>query len=136
MSTPSSGPYRISQPNDNLLTMQDNLVGSPISILTPTGNPEEQDWHLQNEGGSITLKNLKHNLYAGVEENNEPGAPVVGVAAPFKWKLKAAEPSKFLLYVDGADEPLYLDYSLLKAFPPRTALSPQPGTPWTLQRVE
>ncbi|CAE6442962.1 unnamed protein product [Rhizoctonia solani] len=136
MTPPPSGPYQIEQPNENLLTLLENLVGSPVNIMGPTGNPGEQAWHLQAEGDSVTLKNLKYNLYAGAEGNPEVGAPVVGVQQPFEWKLEAAEPFEYFIYVDSPDGPLYLEYSPLLIFPPRSALSPQRRKPWTLQFME
>ncbi|CAE6492423.1 unnamed protein product [Rhizoctonia solani] len=133
---PPSGPYQVRQPNDDLLSLLENFVGSPVNILKPTGNPGEQEWHLQNEGDSVTLKNLKHNLYAGAEGEPRVGVPIVGVPGPFKWKSKEAEPFKYFLYVDSPEGPLYLEYSPLLIYPPRSALSPQPWKPWTLQFLE
>ncbi|CAE6412055.1 unnamed protein product [Rhizoctonia solani] len=134
---PLPGPYQITQPNEHLLSLLENFAGSPVKIMQPTGNPGEQEWHLQNEGDSITLRNIKHNLYAGVEGDLRPRAPIVGVPQPFKWKLEnAAERFKYFLYIDSDDGPLYLEYSLVRIFPPRAALSPQPGEPWILQFLE
>ncbi|KAH7337224.1 hypothetical protein B0J17DRAFT_458011 [Rhizoctonia solani] len=136
MAQPPSGPYQIRQPKDDLLTLQDSFVGSPVSILQPTGNPGEQEWHLQNEGDSVTIKNIRHNLYAGVQDEDQPGSPVVGVPEPFRWKLRDAEPFKYFIYVDSPVGPLYLDISPHEIFPPRAALSPNPGKPWILQFLE
>ncbi|CAE6472795.1 unnamed protein product [Rhizoctonia solani] len=133
---PTSGPYQLRQPNDDLLSLLENLVGSPVAMLGPAGNPGEQEWHLQNEGDSVTLKNLKHNLYAGVQDNPQIGAPVVGVPQPFKWKLEEAGPFRFFLYTDSPNGQLYLDYSPTPIYPPKAALSSKREKPWILQFLE
>ncbi|CAE6472779.1 unnamed protein product [Rhizoctonia solani] len=136
---PPSGPYNIGLPEDQLLTAQDgnNVIGSPVNILPPTGNPGEQDWHLQNEGDSITLMNLRAPIFAGFEGEPEEGSRIVLVRGPCRFYTEAGDDRQHhYIYAERDGQRLYLNVSPVRIFPPQLALSSRREAPWKFQFLE
>ncbi|CAE6498601.1 unnamed protein product [Rhizoctonia solani] len=127
-------PCTLRQHQESLLTMQDEGMGPSICIISPTGVPGEQEWIIeQSSEDSIALKNLKHNKYAGINGEPTENRQVVPVSNPFEFKVEVADGQhRYKLYVESGEQRLYVDYSMLKIYPPQCALIPSnfPGQPW------
>ncbi|CAE6487676.1 unnamed protein product [Rhizoctonia solani] len=135
-----SVPCTLRQPQENLLTMQDEGFGLSICIIRPTGVPGEQEWIIEQKSeDSIALKNLKHNKYAGVSAEPGENSQVKPVSDPFEFKVEPADGQhRYKLYVESDGQRLYVDYSMLRIYPPQCALIPAafPGQPWELSFLE
>ncbi|KQV13670.1 hypothetical protein [Kitasatospora sp. Root107] len=122
-----TGVYAITKPGEQMLTLQEGK-GDAV-ILPPTGEPGEQEWQVEALGnGNVHIRNLKHGTYLGYGDEPNVNAPVKGSTEMCEWALyQSAQPFTFHVVVpggpiDGAE--LALDASLLRIFPPRTALRP------------
>ncbi|WP_131766792.1 RICIN domain-containing protein [Candidatus Protofrankia californiensis] len=147
MASVPNGPYAIARLGENLLTLEggSSRPGSPVVILPPTGNPGEQEWALQAlDNGSYTIRNLTSGTYLGFEGDPYVNKPIAGYPDPREWSLyPSPEASAFHIVVPGGPvdgEELAVDFSLLRIFPPRSALRPLdagiPGQAWTFQPIE
>ncbi|MFI9052834.1 RICIN domain-containing protein [Streptomyces sp. NPDC053427] len=126
-----NGRYTVTRPNEQMLTLRDgdSAPGTPAVILPPTGNPGEQEWEVQAAGnGTCTIRNLGSGTYLGYDGGAEANKPVGGYATACEWALLPnGEDSTFHLVVPGDPvdgQELALDTSLLRIFPPRTAIRP------------
>ncbi|KAG8679558.1 hypothetical protein FRC11_003583 [Ceratobasidium sp. 423] len=137
---PPSGPYNISLPRDQLLTMLEgnNVVGHPLNILPPTGKPVEQTWHLGNgPNDSITLNNIQFPVFVGVQGEPEEGSSVVLVGGPYQLYTEATDdPQLNYIYVERGSGRLYVNVSRLLIEPPQLALSRTREEPWKFQFLE
>ncbi|MFD5916675.1 hypothetical protein ACFVYP_01620 [Kitasatospora sp. NPDC058201] len=121
------GVYAIGKPEEQLLTLQE--AKEFVVVLPSTGGPGEQEWEVAAQSnGNVVVKNLRHGSFLGLEGRPEVNQQVVGAAEPFEWVLyQAAEPYSFHVVLPGGPvdgEELALDLSVLRIFPPRTALRP------------
>lgn len=128
-------PCTIVQPENKLLTMRD--ADAPLTLEEPTGNPGEQEWVIERRSeDTVALRNLKHDKYAGVLGEIYGIPSVVAVQDPFKFKIEEA-PGRhcYKLYVEAGGEQMYLDFSMLRIFPPQCALLPITfaGKPWSFK---
>ncbi|CAE6472773.1 unnamed protein product [Rhizoctonia solani] len=132
------GPYQISQPNQNFLTMGDQIVGDPLTLVPPSDNPGEQEWHLDIRfGDSVTLKNLKSGRYVGVRGEPKEGSEIVVNPGPFQLKLEATEQrNSCFIYVESNDQRLYINPSPVKLESRRCVLTPRPEEPWQFAFME
>ncbi|KAG8694467.1 hypothetical protein FRC08_008472 [Ceratobasidium sp. 394] len=81
-------PCTISQRNESLLTMEDEGMGLNVIIVSPTGNPGEQEWTVEHQSeNTITIRNVRHGKYIGVGEI-EMNSRVVATSDPFQWTLE------------------------------------------------
>ncbi|WP_457029707.1 hypothetical protein [Kitasatospora sp. P5_F3] len=122
-----NGVYAITKPGEQLLTLQEGK-GDAV-ILPPTGEPGEQDWQVEALGnGNIHIRNLKDGTYLGYDDEPNVNAPVKGSPETREWALyQSAQPFTFHVVIPGGPidgVELALDVSLLRIFPPRTALRP------------
>ncbi|MFF2040504.1 hypothetical protein ACFVVX_08770 [Kitasatospora sp. NPDC058170] len=122
-----NGVYAIGKPEEQLLT----LMGAKefVVLLPPTGNPGDQEWQVEAlDNGNVRIRSLRHETFLGYDEDPIVNAQVKGSAEPREWALyQAAEPFTFHVVVPGGPidgVELALDLSLLRIFPPRTALRP------------
>ncbi|CUA69972.1 hypothetical protein RSOLAG22IIIB_08817 [Rhizoctonia solani] len=120
--------------------MQDEGFGLSICIIQPAGVPGEQEWTIEQKlGDSIALKNLKHNKYAGINGEPTENSQIVPASNPFEFKVEVADGQhRYKLYVESDGQRLYMDYSMLKIYPPQSALIPAsfPGQPWEFEFLE
>ncbi|KAJ1303120.1 hypothetical protein OPQ81_011321 [Rhizoctonia solani] len=116
--------------------MQDGGMGLVICIVPPAGVPGEQEWIIEQcSEDSIALRNLRHDKYAGITGEPTENSQVIAVSNPFEFKVEVADGQhRYKLYVESGGQRLYVDYSMLKIYPPQCALIPAtfPGTPWQL----
>ncbi|MFJ3519868.1 RICIN domain-containing protein [Streptomyces sp. NPDC090131] len=142
-----NGAYMITRPGEQLLTMEggSSEPKTPVVLLPPTGNPGEQEWQLKElSNGNYTIRNIRSGTYLSFDSDPEPNKPVVGFPEPREWALyQSAQPHTFHVVVPGgpvSGTELALDLSLLRIFPPRTALRPlDPSNQrqaWTFQFME
>ncbi|CAE6472755.1 unnamed protein product [Rhizoctonia solani] len=126
-------PVQISQPGEQLLTMQTNLVDEPITLINAAGKPGEQEWVPENGG----LKNLQFGLFAGVQGRPEVGSRVVAVRVPFPWVAEPVDgPNRYYIFTECDGQKLYLEPSPLKIWPPMVTLADRPQAPWELRGLE
>ncbi|EUC63199.1 hypothetical protein RSOL_483630 [Rhizoctonia solani AG-3 Rhs1AP] len=96
MSLPSSGTYEIRQTESQgrLLTML-GILG--VKIMVPSRDSKEQQWYVERDGDSITLKNVEHELFAGIVDRIVIGTRVVSVEEPYKFKIELLpdQPGRF-----------------------------------------
>ncbi|QIY93934.2 hypothetical protein HEP87_07410 [Streptomyces sp. S1D4-11] len=93
---------------------------------------------------SCTIRNLRSETYLSFDGDPEMNKPVVGYPEPCEWTLyQSSQPHTFHVIVPGSPvgcQELALDPSLLKIFPPRTALRPldldDRRQAWTFQFVQ
>jgi len=134
MNLPPNGVYAISKQGEQLLTLEGGSAqpGTPVFLLPPTGQPGEQEWIVEVKPGSIcTIRNLRSNTYVSYDGRPEENKPIEGYPEAREWVLQPTpEPFSFLVVVPGGPidgRELVLDLSLLRIFPPRTALRPKEG---------
>lgn len=126
-----SGPYQITRPGEQLLTLEDGSSEpkTPVVLLPPTGTPGEQEWQVEVLGnGNVTIRNLRGGTYLAFDGDAEVNKPVAGFPEAREWALyQSAEPFTFHVVVPGGPVDgveLALDLGLLRIFPPRIALRP------------
>ncbi|KAJ1303100.1 hypothetical protein OPQ81_011301 [Rhizoctonia solani] len=138
MALPIPGPYLISLRNDNCLTMQDQVIGDPLTLMLPTGNPGEQEWHLDIRfGDSITLRNIKSGRYVGVHGEPKEWCDIVVTPGPFQFKLEATgQANSHFIYVESNDQRFYMNPSPVNLDHRRCVLTLQPGEPWQFKFME
>ncbi|WP_405386284.1 hypothetical protein OG596_01635 [Streptomyces sp. NBC_01102] len=122
-----NGAYSIAKRNEQNLTLHD--AKAPAVILPPTGQPGEQEWHVETlPNGNVTIKNLRHDTYLSYDGLPEVNNMLRGSSQATEWRLQqAAEPFAFHIVVPGGPvdaTELAADLSLLRIFPPMTALRP------------
>lgn len=126
-----NGVYAITRPYENLLTLLggSEQPGAQAVILPPNGNPGEQEWEVAAlDNGNVTIRNLRSQTYLGYHGDPDPNEILGGYAEPREWRLQqSAEPYTFHVVVPGGPvdgSELAADLSLLRIFPPLTALRP------------
>ena len=73
-----TGPYGIAKRHEQYLTLQDEKA--PAVVLPPTGQPGEQEWHVESlSNGNVTIKNKGASEEQGQQSNG--GARSGGGAA-------------------------------------------------------
>ncbi|GAB4587436.1 hypothetical protein [Nocardia sp. IFM 10818] len=122
-----NGVYGIGRPVNQLCTLLGSEPGAPALLLPPTGNPGEQDWELEVlANGNVTLRNVKAQLYLGVDGDLIPGLAVTGTLKACEWALyQSAVSFAFHIVVPGGPiggVELALDLNLLQITPPRIGL--------------
>ncbi|MFD7983225.1 hypothetical protein ACFV4M_07585 [Kitasatospora indigofera] len=122
-----NGPYGIAKRGEQLLTLNDSKA--PAVVLPPTGQPGEQEWHVEGlSNGNVTIKNLRHETYLSFDGVPEINKMLRGSSQATEWQLRqSAEPQTFHVVVPGGPVDgveLAVDLSLLRIFPPMTALRP------------
>ncbi|MGW1781759.1 hypothetical protein ACWCQQ_21805 [Streptomyces sp. NPDC002143] len=122
-----NGPYGISRRNEQLLTLLDDKA--PAVVLPPTGQPGEQEWHIEAlSNDNVTIMNLRHETYLSFDGVPEINKMLRGSSQATEWQLRqSAEPHTFHIVVPGGPidgVELTVDLSLLRIFPPMTALRP------------
>ncbi|MFE4600760.1 hypothetical protein ACFRKE_07855 [Kitasatospora indigofera] len=122
-----NGPYGIAKRGEQLLTLNDSKA--PAVVLPPTGQPGEQEWHVESlSNGNVTIKNLRHGTYLSFDGVPEINKMLRGSSQATEWQLRqSAEPRTFHVVVPGGPVDgveLAVDLSLLRIFPPMTALRP------------
>ncbi|WP_405851200.1 hypothetical protein OG361_00225 [Streptomyces sp. NBC_00090] len=122
-----TGPYGIAKHGEQYLTLQDEKA--PAVVLPPTGEPGEQEWHVESlSNGNVTIKNLRHETYLSFDGVPEINKMLRGSSQATEWQLRqSAEPHTFHVVVPGGPVDgveLAADLSLLRIFPPMTALRP------------
>ncbi|MBP0454513.1 hypothetical protein J5Y04_34040 [Kitasatospora sp. RG8] len=135
-----NGPYGIAKRGEQYLTLQDEKA--PVVVLPPTGQPGEQEWHVEGlSNGNVTIKSLRHGTYLSFDGVPEINKMLRGSSQATEWQLRqSAEPFMFHVVVPGGPVDgveLVVDLSLLRIFPPMTALRPlEPdnlGQAWSFQ---
>lgn len=102
-------------------------------VLPPTGQPGHQEWQVEAlSNGNITVKNLQYGTYVSYDGVPEVNKMLRGSSQATEWRLQqSVEPRTFHLVVPGGPVDgveLAVDLSLLRIFPPMTALRPlEPG---------
>ncbi|MFE3110066.1 hypothetical protein ACFXKJ_26165 [Kitasatospora indigofera] len=122
-----NGPYGIAKRGEQLLTLNDSKA--PAVVLPPTGQPGEQEWHVESlSNGNVTIRNLRHETYLSFDGVPEINKMLRGSSQATEWQLRqSAEPQTFHVVVPGGPVDgveLAVDLSLLRIFPPMTALRP------------
>ncbi|GHH75963.1 hypothetical protein GCM10018781_46100 [Kitasatospora indigofera] len=122
-----NGPYGIAKRGEQLLTLNDSKA--PAVVLPPTGQPGEQEWHVESlSNGNVTIKNLRHETYLSFDGVPEINKMLRGSSQATEWQLRqSAAPQTFHVVVPGGPVDgveLAVDLSLLRIFPPMTALRP------------
>ncbi|MFE4515431.1 hypothetical protein ACFRMQ_14710 [Kitasatospora sp. NPDC056783] len=126
-----NGVYAITKPNEQLLTLLGGASrpGSQVVLLPPTGQPGEQEWEVAGLGnGNVTIKNLRSQTYLSFDGEPEVNKLLGGFAEPRQWVLRqSSEHFTFHIVVPGGPidgSELVVDLSLLRIYPPLTALRP------------
>ncbi|HEY5833104.1 hypothetical protein [Streptomyces sp.] len=126
-----NGVYAITHPYEQLMTLLggSDRPGAQVVILNPTGDPGEQEWEVTgSSNGNVTIKNLRSQTYLGYNGDPDMNEILGGYAEPREWRLQqSAEPNTFHVVVPGGPvdgTELAADSSLLRIFPPLTALRP------------
>ncbi len=96
------------------------------------------------DNGIYTIRNLRGGTYLGFEGDPDANKPVAGYPDPREWSLyPGSEPFTFYIVVPGGPVDgveLAVDFSLLRIFPPRSALRPFdiaiPGQAWASRPIE
>lgn len=137
------GPYSIEKANEQLLTAQ---FGAPVTILSPTGQPREQEWIIDVlPNRNVAIRSLKWpNKFLGIKGNPEVGIRVALTEAKYEWQLrKSAELSRYFIVVPGSPldgEELTVDLAPLQIYPPLIELRrlrPQdPSQTWRFTVLE
>ncbi|WP_331767775.1 hypothetical protein [Embleya sp. NBC_00896] len=127
MATIPNGTYGIVKPGEQNLTLSE--AKAPVVVLPPTGQPGEQEWHVQSlSDGNVTIKNLRHDTYLSYDGVPEVNKMLRGSSQETPWQLRqSAQPHTFHIVVPGGPVDgveLAADLSLLRIFPPMTALRP------------
>ncbi|KAG9083895.1 hypothetical protein FS749_005649 [Ceratobasidium sp. UAMH 11750] len=133
-------PCTISQRNESLLTMEGEDMGLNVIIVPPTGNPGEQEWTVEHQSeNTVRIRNVKHGKYIGVGEA-VMNSRVVPTSGPFNWTLEEESGQYcYRICVEGqGGEKLYLEFSMLRIYPPQCALLPHnlAGEPWTFRFLD
>lgn len=111
-------------------------------VLPPTGTPGEQEWEVEGlSNGRVTIKNLRSHTYLSYDGRPEVNKPLGGFPEAREWDLRqSSEPRTFHIVVPGGPvdgNELAADLSLLRIFPPMTALRPlEPGNVQQAWRFE
>ncbi|MFB7615616.1 hypothetical protein [Kitasatospora sp. NPDC056181] len=122
-----NGPYGIAKRGEQCLTLQEEKA--PVVVLPPTGQPGEQEWNVVRlSNGNVTIKNLRHGTYLSFDGVPEINKMLRGSSQATEWQLRqSAERLMFHIVVPGGPVDgveLVADLSLLRIFPPMTALRP------------
>ncbi|WP_457031725.1 hypothetical protein [Kitasatospora sp. P5_F3] len=122
-----NGIYGITKQNEQLLTLTEDK--SPAVILPPTGEPGNQEWQVESlPNGNVTVRNLRYETYLSYDGVPEVNKMLRGSSQATEWRLQqSAQPFTFHLVVPGGPvdgTELAVDLSLLRIFPPMTALRP------------
>ncbi|WP_371501130.1 hypothetical protein OG871_30060 [Kitasatospora sp. NBC_00374] len=122
-----NGPYGIAKRNEQFLTLQEEKA--PAVVLPPTGQPGEQEWHVEGlPNGNVTIRNLRQETFLSFDGVPEVNKMLRGSSQATEWQLRqSAEPRMFHIVVPGGPVDgveLTVDLSLLRIFPPMTALRP------------
>lgn len=132
-----NGVFSITKQREQFLTL--NGAKEPAVVLPPTGRPGDQEWHVESlSNGNVTIKNLRHETYLSYDGVAEVNKMLRGSSQATEWRLQqSAEPFMFHVVVPGGPIDGYelaADLSLLRIFPPMTALRPlevdNPGQAW------
>ncbi|KAG8705908.1 hypothetical protein FRC09_002696 [Ceratobasidium sp. 395] len=138
---PNSPCLIVTQPNENLLTMEDGNDGTPLIIVPATGNPGEQEWVIEHDESenTVVIRNLKHDKYIGVKEPYS-NASVLATSTPYKFNLEdAGDQNTYNVYTKGESENMYLSMSMLRMYPPQVALLERRlagDKPWTFRFLD
>ncbi|GJF35180.1 hypothetical protein KNE206_78800 [Kitasatospora sp. NE20-6] len=122
-----NGIYGITRQREQYLTLQD--AKAPAVLLPATGQPGEQEWQIESlSNGNVTIKNLRHETYLSFDGVPEINKMLRGSSQGTEWQLRqSAQPQAFHIVVPGGPidgVELTADLSLLRIFPPMTALRP------------
>lgn len=122
-----NGTYGIAKRQEQCLTLPD--AKAPAVVLPPTGQPGEQEWQVEGlSNGNVTIKNLRHDTYLSFDGMPEINNMLRGSSQATEWRLQqSAAPFTFHIVVPGGPVDgieLAVDLSLLRIFPPMTALRP------------
>ncbi|WP_405014869.1 hypothetical protein [Kitasatospora sp. NBC_01539] len=122
-----NGTYGIVKYGEQHLTLQD--AKAPAVLLPPTGQPGEQEWQVESLSNSnVTIRNLRHETYLSYDGVPEINKMLRGSSQATEWQLRqSAQPQTFHIVVPGGPVDgveLTVDLSLLRIFPPMTALRP------------
>jgi len=133
----STGVYRISFTNEQLLTVPDLRPGAPLMLLPPDAGPP-QEWVVSN-GDNDTYTISPPNTALSVSYDGEPDMhePAIMENQPRRWRLTPGE-ALDTYFIAVPDAPMRLGLSLLRIFPPRVALAPEYDDryqAWTFTKV-
>jgi len=113
------GTYTIMGPGGQL-SHQGNIV-----LLQPEGDSTQQ-WNVAFDSGFYTLRNVDSGMYLGNNGDPDQTAMMVnGTSQPFTWKISTGadqDPDTYLLTSAASPSGLALTTSLLRIWPPQTAL--------------
>jgi hypothetical protein len=135
------GSYQIGFPGEQLLTLPSGAdhPGSPVLILPPIGERDEQVWEVRGtDSGRYTIRSVGSPVYLGFDGDPDMQELVGGYPEPREWEIAPGlDPGTYTVGVP--DTKFRLGRSLLRIYPPRVALSPSMGDQfeaWAFQLVE